>query len=443
MSRLYTVNKWNRKKFLDKNIFDAGGPVAGAGSAGAAGATTGGAGGTGDGSSTDGMQKPKKNYFAFLAGIPETSFKLGKTNYKRGIWDAADPLYQLAGNKESTVGNAFSDAGVGMFKSAAQSGNAWGMLAGGITKGIGSIINAAIGLEEDKGLKAGVDAGINYNNRFMSTAGSYDDLVGPNAVVDNSNVYKGGWFVKGKARRKNADLALNVAQGKQRATASIANNMYNIADDQLLNGLRGYFAYGGPFDSVYNGSDMGAVGYDLASNLLNIKKEQIENKGNGAVPTYFAEGGDQNINKEDLAKENLENLVWYLGQKVKYPNGRKRTSFEKFLNNDLGISEKYTEPWFGETPTQNILFNNPVVTPSYEEQLENVLNTADKLVRTIGTETKKNTSKGEPYIPHMRFAFGGDLETNGSKYSVGQVVEVSEEEANRLKQLGYEFRIVS
>ena len=40
------------------------------------------------------------------------------------------------------------------------------------------------------------------------------------------------------------------------------------------------------------------------------------------------------------------------------------------------------------------------------------------------------------------FAIGGDLQTNGADYSIGKVYNVSEEEANRLKAMGYEFTVV-
>lgn len=41
------------------------------------------------------------------------------------------------------------------------------------------------------------------------------------------------------------------------------------------------------------------------------------------------------------------------------------------------------------------------------------------------------------------FDFGGNVQSNSVKYSVGKVYNVSEKEANRLKALGYEFTIVS
>ena len=114
---------------------------------------------------------------AAASTIPETPFKLGNTTYKRGLWDAADPLYQLAGNKENVVGNTFSDAGVSMTKAGLQSGNGWVALAGGITKALGSLINAGWGIEEDKSLKeAAVELG-------LLTAQDFDGLFHPEAMA--------------------------------------------------------------------------------------------------------------------------------------------------------------------------------------------------------------------------------------------------------------------
>jgi hypothetical protein len=45
-------------------------------------------------------------------------------------------------------------------------------------------------------------------------------------------------------------------------------------------------------------------------------------------------------------------------------------------------------------------------------------------------------------MPDSMFAFGGDMQTNSAGYSVGKVYDVSNEEANRLKAMGYEFTVV-
>lgn len=50
---------------------------------------------------------------------------------------------------------------------------------------------------------------------------------------------------------------------------------------------------------------------------------------------------------------------------------------------------------------------------------------------------------GGTCVPKGIFAIGGDLQTNGADYKLGQIYEVTEEEANRLKAMGYGFTVVS
>lgn len=44
--------------------------------------------------------------------------------------------------------------------------------------------------------------------------------------------------------------------------------------------------------------------------------------------------------------------------------------------------------------------------------------------------------------PKTLFDLGGDIQMNGADYSIGKVYDVSKEEANRLKAMGYEFTVV-
>lgn len=119
----------------------------------------------------------------------------------------------------------------------------------------------------------------------------------------------------------------------------------------------------------------------------------------------FAGGGNKD-NDEDI-----KNLMFYLSQKEKYPNGRKKTDAEKFLNYRLGIPERKTAPWFEKMPTY--------IPESPSEHLDRVISTASKLVKGIGEQTKKKTSQGEPYIPHVKFNFGGNMGTNSADFSTG------------------------
>lgn len=142
-------------------------------------------------------------------------------------------------------------------------------------------------------------------------------------------------------------------------------------------------------------------GYLDALDILSSSKEN-----------FFEMGGPEKSDKDSKeAKGDVEDLLFYLSQRERYPNGRKKSSFENFLNYDLGIPERKTAPWFEELPTY--------IPQSPMERIDNIVNTTDKVVRGIGKQTKKTTSQGEPFIPHMKFALGGDVQTNGADFTTG------------------------
>lgn len=62
-------------------------------------------------------------------------------------------------------------------------------------------------------------------------------------------------------------------------------------------------------------------------------------------------------------------------------------------------------------------------------------------------EVKENKKSFRGLLPEndgTLFAIGGDLQTrsSGFKYKVGQIIDVTEAEAQRLKAMGYEYRVV-
>lgn len=237
-----------------------------------------------------------------MAGI------IGKSEKNpRGLYDAVDPVHYLAGGRESTVGNGLSDAGVGVFKAGAQSGNAYMMAAGAGLKVIGGLTNAAFGMKTDKKRLNAINTGTDYLNNFQSNASSFDDIQGPNAIVDNTRgVYKGGWFTKGKARRKNAKLKAQLDQAVSWANRSVNNNINNIADTQMDNLLANYAAFGGPLGGLPS-QGTGAIDYNFMSDYLVAKNKSAEAKNKistnifGNLPitplSTFALGGGIHIKK--------------------------------------------------------------------------------------------------------------------------------------------------
>lgn len=214
-----------------------------------------------------------------------------------GLWDIADPTHYLARGMESSVGNGLGSAGIGLFKSGAQSGNGYMMLAGAGLKVAGSLTNAAFGTKVDKKRLNAVNSGINYLNNFNSNASSIDEIKGPNAITSNTNgIYKGGWFTSGKAKRKNADLRAEVNSAQSWANRSIGNNINNIEGTQMDNLLGNYAAFGGMLGS----QNTGAIDYDFMSDYLLSKdkatrvKDKTPNNvfGSLANAPIFALGGD-------------------------------------------------------------------------------------------------------------------------------------------------------
>lgn len=197
--------------------------------------------------------------------------------FKRGIYDAADPLYYLADQKHTNaVGEGFSDAGVSTFKKSAQQGDVWGMLAGGIMKGTGSLINAAFGGVDKEQLEK-AKKGTEYLRNYNSTASNFGELQNIASVGNVGNPYSGGWFRKGWERRHNNKLINARTYATEHAYGALENNINNIAGEQTKGALRNWYAFGGPFD--YTGYPIsGAIDYDFAQRRLAQKDMEIENE---------------------------------------------------------------------------------------------------------------------------------------------------------------------
>lgn len=210
--------------------------------------------------------------------------------YQRGLYDMADPLYHLAGNNKSVVGEAVSDVGVGMFKASAKSGNLVGMAAGGILKGLGSGINALFGTGVDQEKLNRANAGTDALNSFSSNATSFDDVNGPEAQLAVENAYSGGAFRKRWARRRNNRLRQLRNDAASQADRSVENNVNNIADNQIGTGLSSYYAFGGPLHTY--GTDW-SNGITLVGNGGTHEENPFE-----GVPVGVAPDGKLNLVEE-------------------------------------------------------------------------------------------------------------------------------------------------
>lgn len=291
-NKLYTVNKFNKALFMpkDENLFKIGGDFFKHQGGGTYGGSSAGAIGNASsviqsaGSSGSNGLFSKGTWGKEGAGNAAASAALGVANSigqsetnKRGLFDVMDPVHQLAGGRESAVGNALGDTGVEVFKAGAQSGNPWFMLAGAGLKVVGGLTNALWGTKEDKEKRAAADRSIGINQNFVSDADNFDAIKGP-ATLTDTNIFTGGLFSGGKARRKNEDYALKMDNAFNWADRSIGNNVKNLKSDQLEDFLRGYHAYGGPLDM--GSGALGLMQQNRYFDTIDKRSEAIAGKNN-------------------------------------------------------------------------------------------------------------------------------------------------------------------
>lgn len=240
------------------------------------------------------------NWGAIAGAAASVGDSIGKSDkYQRGLYDIADPWFHVANGRESSVGNGLSDAGVSMFKGGAASGNPALMLAGGIAKSVGGLVNWAFGERINKKKLQAVNKGMEELQNYTSNATTYDDIKMPTAVVDNTQGIYENW-------RKQSDLNKKVANLEARAYNNVYNNINNISKTQMDNLLANYAAFGGPLES----QGTGAINYGFMSDYLTMKNKVAENKNKlstnvfGTLPitpmSTFALGGDMQTNGSDF-----------------------------------------------------------------------------------------------------------------------------------------------
>lgn len=171
---------------------------------------------------------------------------------------------------------------------------------------IGGATNALFGTSVDQEKLNAANEGTDKLNSFRSTASSFDNIQGPQAVAAVQNAYKGGVFKKGWAAKRNAALKAQRADAISWANRSVDNNIDNIASTQMDNALANYAAFGGPL-----GDNQGAVDYGFMSDYLNTKNRAASARDRvyGGIfggmtpsqPGVFALGGDIQMNGADFS----------------------------------------------------------------------------------------------------------------------------------------------
>lgn len=384
---------------------------------------------------------------ALMGAGMEIAGQVGKSGKNpRGLWDAADPVHQLAGGRESAVGNSLEDAGVSVFKSGAQSGNGWTMLAGAGLKVVGGLTNAAFGIKTDKERLNAINSGLDTLRNYTSNASSFDEIQGPAAMVDNtSGVYKGGWFSGKKARKKNAKLTKEVAQAESWANRSIDNNIDNIASTQMDNMLANYAAFGGPLGS------QGAIDYNFMSDYLTAKNKAAEGKnkvGGGnifgslqATPfSSFALGGDMQTNGADYSTGLTH---------IDAGNSHEENPYDGV---QMGISSENGQPNLveeGETVFDDYVFSRRIKVPKEAQKSLGV--SGNNLTFADATKQLEKESLERPNDPisslglkasMSKLADEQEFVKRSGNYKVGQIYDMEPDELALLIKNGFEYEEV-
>lgn len=220
----------------------------------------------------------------FKKGLGDLKFNitdLGKSlgqGLVSGLGTAASGLVGglIGGGYESGAGNALNTVGDigGMIP------GPWGAAIGAGAKVLGGVVNAAFGTKVDQAKLNAANQGTDYLNNFTSTATSFDDVKGPNAVASVGQVYKGGWFSKGEASRKNEELRRQRSQAESFAFRSVDNNIDNIANTQTDNLERSFFAFGGPMGYM---PILGAIDYEIAQKGFALREAEAKKSLGGPL----------------------------------------------------------------------------------------------------------------------------------------------------------------
>lgn len=231
----------------------------------------------------------------FGSGLKEGAGALNMSSLGKGIGSNIGAIGSAVGGAVGgLIGGGYQSGAGDVFNKIGDIGSAipgpWGAIIGGGAKILGGLTNAAFGSKVDQEKLNAANAGTAALNSFTSNASSFDDIKGPAAVANVQDAYKGGWFAKGSARKKNEELRRQRAQAMSFADRSVENNIENIADEQMNNMLANYAAFGGPLHT--NGAD-----WTNGVQFVNAGGSHESNPLEG-VPMGIAPDGQPNLVEE-------------------------------------------------------------------------------------------------------------------------------------------------
>ena len=269
----------------------------------------------------------------------------------------------------------------------------WGAIIGGGAKVLGGVVNAAFGSKVDQEKLNAANEGTATLNSFKSNAESFDDIKGVQAVANVQDAYKGGWFAKGSARRKNEELRRQRAQAMSFADRSVENNVENLAEDQMNDMLSTYAAFGGPLHT--NGADWN-TGITIVDNGGSHESNPLE-----GVPMGMAPDGTPNLVEEGEVIFN----DYVFSKRLKVPKAV-RDKYKLRGTKDLTFADaaKKAQKESEERP------NDPISKRGLEAAMQGLMYEQEQV------RQKRDSRKAKQAV----FAYGGNLfACGGHKYGDG------------------------
>lgn len=315
----------------------------------------------------------------------------------------------LKGSGAGAIGSAVGGAIGGMIGGGYQSGagdvfnkigdigsaipGPWGAIIGGGAKVLGGVVNAAFGSKVDQEKLNAANEGTATLNSFKSNASSFDDVKGVQAVANVQDAYKGGWFAKSDARKKNEELRRQRAAAMSFADRSVENNIENIADEQMNNMLANYAAFGGPLHT--NGTDF-SNGVQLVGAGGSHESNPLE-----GVPMGIAPDGQPNLVEEGEVIFN----DYVFSKRLKVPKAV-REKYKIRGTKDLTFADaaKKAQKESEERP------NDPISKRGLEAAMKGLMYEQEQV------RQKREERKAKQAM----FAYGGNLYAcGGHKYELG------------------------
>ena len=240
------------------------------------------------------INKSKKLGFQDYASMGAAALSSINTGAPRGMWDTLDPIYHIAGGRESAAGNAMSNAGVAL----AKTGNPWLMLAGAGLKITGGLTNLVAGYkvptQKINNLHNQGEAIMNYTPSAVTTddfVRQYSKMPTITQGFDKSEFKNGLFNNKGTAAYNDATTYLNNLQAYERSAKK--TNADNINMNNVNTQLYNITALGGPLDGVDPST---AIGYSLYTDRFRKNKSKstggIANMFAGTPSSMYAFGGN-------------------------------------------------------------------------------------------------------------------------------------------------------